>query len=95
MTNKLRYFVGNWKMFGDFSSFKILNRINHFCYATKSSIPRKKIIMCVPNTLMHSFEKNLKSKLINLGAQNCHHSETYGPYTGAVNAEMLKKSGAE
>ena len=30
MTNKLKYFIGNWKMFGDFSSFKIVNNINQF-----------------------------------------------------------------
>ena len=30
MTNKLKYFIGNWKMFGDFSSFKIVHNINQF-----------------------------------------------------------------
>ena len=30
MTNKLRYFIGNWKMFGDFSSFKIIDDVQRF-----------------------------------------------------------------
>ena len=94
MTNKLKYFVGNWKMFGDFSSFKIIHKINQYIYKEKN-FNKKKIVLCVPNTLIHFFQKKLKSKLISLGAQNCHYHETYGPFTGSVNASMLKKIGAE
>ena len=93
MTNKLKYFVGNWKMFGDFSSFKIIRKINQFSYRSKKH-NKKKIILCVPNTLIHYFKKKLKSKSIFLGAQNCHHHEDYGAFTGSVNASMLKKMGA-
>ena len=94
MTNKLKYFIGNWKMFGDFSSFKIIYKINQYIYKEKD-FNKKKIVLCVPNTLIHFFQKKLKSKLISLGAQNCHYHETYGPFTGSVNASMLKKIGAE
>ena len=94
MTNKLKYFIGNWKMFGDFSSFKIIYKINQYIYKEKN-FNKKKIVLCVPNTLIHFFQKKLKSKLISLGAQNCHYQETYGPFTGSVNASMLKKIGAE
>ena len=94
MTNKLKYFIGNWKMFGDFSSFKIIYKINQYIYKEKN-LNNKKIVLCVPNTLIHFFQKRLKSKLISLGAQNCHYHETYGPFTGSVNASMLKKIGAE
>ena len=94
MTNKLKYFIGNWKMFGDFSSFKIIYKINQYIYKEKN-FNKKKIVLCVPNTLLHFFQKKLKSKLISLGAQNCHYHETYGPFTGSVNASMLKKIGAE
>tara|TARA_B100000809_G_scaffold104436_1_gene102959 strand:+ start:328 stop:1086 length:759 start_codon:yes stop_codon:yes gene_type:complete len=94
MTNKLKYFIGNWKMFGDFSSFKIIYKINQYIYKEKN-FNKKKIVLCVPNTLIHFFQKKLKPKLISLGAQNCHHHETYGPFTGSVNASMLKKIGAE
>ena len=65
MTNKLRYFIGNWKMFGDFGSFKIINKINKFTYKTKAKY-KKKIILCVPNTLIHFFKKKLKSKYISI-----------------------------
>jgi len=94
MTNKLKYFVGNWKMFGDFSSFKIIHKINQYIYKEKD-FNKKKIVLCVPNTLIHFFQKKLKSKLISLGAQNCHYHETYGPFTGSVSASMIKKIGAE
>ena len=30
MANSLRYFVGNWKMFGVPGSYKILDKINQF-----------------------------------------------------------------
>ena len=94
MTNKLKYFIGNWKMFGDFGSFKIINRINQFSH-TYQKFNKKKIILCVPNTLIYFFKKKLKSKAISLGAQNCHYHDTYGAFTGSVNALMLKKIGAE
>ena len=95
MTNKLKYFIGNWKMFGDFGDFKIINKINQFSHKSKKSLTNKKIILCVPNTLIHFFKKKLTSKFISLGVQNCHFNEGYGPYTGSVNASMLKKAGAE
>ena len=94
MTNKLRFFIGNWKMFGDFGSFKIINKINQFSHKSENRFP-KKIILCVPNTLIHFFKKKLKSKFISLGVQNCHYYQEYGPFTGSVNASMLKKAGAE
>ena len=94
MTNKLKYFIGNWKMFGDFSSFKIIHKINQFSHKYQK-LNRKRIILCVPNTLIHYFNKKLKSKFISLGAQNCHYHEGYGAFTGSVNASMLKKMGTE
>ena len=94
MTNKLKYFIGNWKMFGDFGSFKIVSKINQYSYKYQKS-NKKKIILCVPNTLIHYFKKKLKSEFISLGAQNCHHHDGYGAFTGSVNASMLKKMGAK
>ena len=94
MTNKLRYFIGNWKMFGDFNSFKIINKINQYAQKHKSS-KKSKIVLCVPNILIDFFSKRLKRKLISIGAQNCYHEEGYGPFTGAISAGMLKKMGAE
>ena len=95
MTNKLKYFIGNWKMFGDFGSFKIINKINQFSYKSKNLLKNKKIILCVPNTLIYSFKNKLKSKFISLGVQNCHYHQGNGPFTGSINASMLKKAGAK
>ena len=95
MTNKLKYFIGNWKMFGDFGDFKIDRKINKFSYKSRKRLKKKKIILCVPNTLIHFFKKKLVSKFISLGVQNCHYHEGYGSFTGSVSASMLKKAGAE
>jgi triosephosphate isomerase len=95
MTNKLKYFIGNWKMFGDFESFKIVHRVNLFSKHSKALYKKKKIILCVPNTLISFFSEKLKSKFISLGVQNCHYHQGYGPFTGSVNASMLKNAGAE
>ena len=95
MTNKLKYFIGNWKMFGDFGSFKIINKVNQFTHESNNLSEKKKIILCVPSTLIHFFNKKLKSKFISLGVQNCHYHQGYGPFTGSVNASMLKKAGAK
>jgi triosephosphate isomerase len=95
MTNKLKYFIGNWKMFGDFGSFKIVHRVNQFSKQSKTLYKKKKIILCVPNTLISFFSEKLKSKFISLGVQNCHYHQGYGPFTGSVNASMLKNAGAE
>ena len=81
-------------MFGDFSSFKVIHNINQFSRKYKNQF-KKKIILCVPNTLIHFFEKKLKSKFISLGVQNCHHHQGYGSFTGSVSASMLKKAGAK
>ena len=58
MTNKLKYFVGNWKMFGDFSSYKIIHKINRYIYKLKGS-KNSKIVVCVPSTLIYLFRNIL------------------------------------
>ena len=95
MTNKLKYFIGNWKMFGDFSSLKIIYQIHRFCGSFKKCLKKNKIILCVPATLIYYFNTKLKSKFISVGAQNCHFHKTYGPFTGSVSASMLKNAGAK
>ena len=95
MTNKLKYFIGNWKMFGDFGSIKIIHKLIKFCTSHKEISKKNKIIICLPNTLIANFKEKLKSKFISLGAQNCHHYPGPGSFTGSVNASMLKNAGAE
>ena len=95
MTNKLKYFIGNWKMFGDFNSIKIIYQIHQFCLRFNKFHKKNKIVFCVPNTLISFFTKKLKSKFLSIGAQNCHYHNNYGPFTGSVSASMLKKAGAK
>ena len=95
MTNKLKYFIGNWKMFGDFGSIKIIYQIHRFCIRFNKYHKKNKIILCVPNTLISFFTKKLKSTFLSIGAQNCHHHSNYGPFTGSVSASMLKNAGAK
>ncbi len=94
MTNKLKYFVGNWKMFGDFRSLHIIRKIHQFSSKFSKLHKKNKIVLCVPSTLIDFFTKKIKSKFISIGAQNCHYHQTHGPFTGAVSALMLKKVGA-
>ena len=57
--NKLKYFIGNWKMFGDLNSFKIIKSIQRFYIKFRKSNKKNKIILCIPNTLI-GFYKNRK-----------------------------------
>ena len=94
MTNKLKHFIGNWKMFGDSKSFKIINKINKFSFKTRRQ-HKKKIILCIPNTLIYPFREKLRSKFISLGAQNSDYHKGFGPFTGSISSAMLKNAGAE
>ena len=93
--NKLKYFIGNWKMFGDLNSFNIIKRIRQFYVKFRKSNKKNKVILCVPNTLIGFYKKKLNSKIILLGAQNCSEHRNYGAFTGSVSALMLKKAGAK
>ena len=95
MTNKLMYFIGNWKMFGHFGSIKIINRIQRFLIKYRKMYKKNKIILCIPSILIRDFTKKTKAKYISIGAQNCHQNEKYGPFTGSINASMIRKSGAK
>ena len=93
MTNKYMYFVANWKMFGDFKSLKLVNKVISFSKKFKSS--KFKIIYLPPNTLICPMAQMVKNTKIEVGAQNCHHQENYGALTGSVNAKMVKGVGAK
>ena len=94
MTNKLKYFIGNWKMFGDLTSLKIIKNINDFSLKHKKNY-KAKIVLCIPNTLIYFFNKKIKNRNIYLGSQNCHIKENFGSYTGSVSASMLKNVGSQ
>ena len=91
MTNKYKYFVANWKMFGDIKS---VNSINKVIKLSKSrNFKKAKIIYCPPYTLINNFVQKLKKTKIDVGAQNCHQSDINGPFTGSINSKMVKNLG--
>jgi triosephosphate isomerase len=93
MTNKYMYFIANWKMFGDLRTLNSLDSVIKFSNSSKKN--NFKIIYCPPNTLIRPLSKRLKKTKLVVGAQNCHHNENYGAFTGSVNAKMLKNVGAK
>jgi triosephosphate isomerase (TIM) len=94
MTNKYIYFIANWKMFGDLNALKSINKVQNFLKKFKFK-KFSKIVYCPPNTLIYSLSKQIKSRYIQVGAQNCHHSKLPGAFTGSVNPKMLINVGAK
>ena len=86
------YFIANWKMYGDLKSINTLDKVIKF--SKSKEINKGRLIYCPPFTLISSFLKKFKNCQIDIGGQNCHESENYGPYTGYVNSHMLKNIGA-
>ena len=86
------YFIANWKMYGNLSSLNTLNKVIKF--SKSKEIKKGRLIYCPPYTLISSFSKKFQNCQIGIGGQNCHESESYGPYTGSINANMLKNIGA-
>ncbi len=91
--NVMKYFIGNWKMFGIPQSIKILDRINSFVKKDKFNSKSYKVIISPPYTLLESFSKAFKNKKVSICAQNCFHKDTYGSYTGFVSPYMIKELG--
>ena len=87
------YFIANWKMFGDLKTLNSLDKVIKFLKAKKRN--KFKLIYCPPNTLIRPLSKRLKNTNIEVGAQNSHENENFGPYTGHVNSKMLKNVGAK
>ena len=88
------YFIANWKMFGSLNSLNSLNKVVKF----SKNFKKKKIfriIYCPPNTLLYPFIQKLKNTNIQIGAQNCHESQNFGPFTGSINSMMIKNIGAQ
>ena len=92
MTNNM-FFIANWKMFGDYNSLNSIKKVINF---SKNKKYRKaQIIYCPPYTLINNFIKLVKKSKIKVGAQNCHYSQESGPFTGSINADLIKSSGAK
>ena len=79
-------------MYGNLSSLNTLDKVIKF--SKSKEIKRGRLVYCPPYTLINSFSEKFKNCQIGIGGQNCHESESYGPYTGSVNSRMLKNIGA-
>ena len=90
----MKYFIGNWKMFGVPKSIEILNRINSFSSKDKKK-DKYRIIITPPFTLLEYFSKQFKNKRILIGSQNCYQKDQFSSDTGAVSAYMIKSVGAK
>ncbi len=89
----MKYFIGNWKMFGIPNSSSILKKINHYIKYDKNK-KKYKVIFAPPFTLIHSFSRLFKNTNIKIGAQNCYHKNLFSSDTAALSPYMLKKVGA-
>jgi len=89
----MKYFIGNWKMFGIPGSIKIIDRINNFLIKDKKNNKKYKVIIAPPHTLLQGFSQKFKSKKISICAQNCFHQNHFGAHTGSVSAFMIKRIG--
>ncbi len=91
MTNNM-FFIANWKMFGDFKSINSTKKVIKL--SKNKKYKKAQIIYCPPYTLLDKFLKITNNSKIKIGAQNCHHSQNPGPYTGSINASLIKSIGA-
>ena len=95
MANNIKYFIGNWKMFGVPKSIVILKKINKFVQSDKKFNKRYKTVITPPNTLVESYAKFFFNQKISIGAQNCYHNDFFGANTGSVSPLMIKSIGAQ
>ena len=90
----MKYFIGNWKMFGVPGSINILNKINSFISRDKNR-NKYRVIITPPYTLLQSFVKQLNNKKIMIGSQNCYQKDQFSSNTAAVSSYMIKSVGAK
>ena len=91
MTNNM-FFIANWKMFGDFKSVNSIKKVIKLSKIKKYN--KSKIVYCPPYTLIDKILRLVKNSKIEVGAQNCHYSQNPGPFTGSINTDLIKSSGA-
>jgi triosephosphate isomerase (TIM) len=94
MANSMKYFIGNWKMFGHPRSINILNKINNYIKSDKNQ-RKYNVIITPPYTLLHSFSKIYKNKKISIGSQNCYFKDFFTSDTGAISPYMIKNLGCK
>jgi len=90
----MRYFIGNWKMFGIPNSLNILNKINSFIAKDKNR-NKYRVVITPPYTLIQSFSKYFNNKKISIGSQNCYQKDQFSSDTAAISPYMLKSIGTK
>ena len=90
----MRYFIGNWKMFGVPKSINILNKINSF-HSRDRNRKKYRVIITPPYTLIETFAKFFKNKRISIGSQNCYQKDQFSSNTAAVSPYMIRSVGAK
>ena len=90
----MRYFIGNWKMFGVPKSINIVNKVNKF-YSKDRNRNKYRIIITPPYTLIETYSRYFKNKKISIGSQNCYHKDQFSSNTAAVSSFMIKSVGAK
>ena len=90
----MRYFIGNWKMFGVPKSINILNKINYF-HSKDKNRQKYKVVITPPYTLIETYAKYFKNKRISIGSQNCYQKDQFSSNTAAVSPFMIKSVGAK
>ena len=90
----MRYFIGNWKMFGVSKSINILKKINSFCLKDKNR-NKYRVIITPPYTLIETFSKYFRNKKISIGSQNCYQKDEFSSNTAAISPYMIKSVGAK
>ena len=89
----MKYFIGNWKMFGVPKSINIIKKINLFHLKDKNR-KKYKIIITPPYILLETFSKYFKDKKILIGSQNCYQKDHFSSNTAAISPYMIKSVGA-
>ena len=90
----MKYFIGNWKMFGIPKSINILKKINSF-HLKHENRKKYRIIITPPYTLLETYAKYFKNKKILIGSQNCYHKDQFSSNTAAVSSYMIRCVGAK
>ncbi len=90
----MRYFIGNWKMFGIPKSINILNKINSFNSRDKNR-NKYRVIITPPYTLLETYSKYFRFKKISIGSQNCYYKDHFSSDTAAISPYMIKSVGAK
>ena len=89
----MKYFIGNWKMFGVPKSINIVNKINSF-HTKDKNCKKYRVIITPPYTLIETYAKNFKNKKVLIGSQNCYQKDEFSSNTAAISAYMIKSVGA-